>query len=157
MRGLDLNQRPPGYEPREVVSRLCLSTTYVDVVVSFFTIFAHNLFATCSSRCSPIEGHCCERAPGRFSTVRGVAVGAIESARRHRLRASCEGLGHDSFFDRIGRTVRKMLVPLGMSASTADCGKFALKHLDEGFHDRRIELSATRFAQTADSFLQRKA
>ena len=38
-RGLDLNQRPPGYKLDEALSRLCLSMTYIDVGTAYSILF----------------------------------------------------------------------------------------------------------------------
>ena len=54
LRGLDLNQRPLGYEPNLSMARLCLSMIYVEVVLRFSTLFWGILFSTCSSSCSQI-------------------------------------------------------------------------------------------------------
>ena len=56
LRGLDLNQRPLGYEPTQSMAPLCLSIVYVEVVLRFFTLFwgILCLFSTCSSSCSQI-------------------------------------------------------------------------------------------------------
>jgi hypothetical protein len=52
LRGLDLNQRPPGYEPQEQLARLCLSMTYVVAVRWCSTVFRGVLFPICSRSCS---------------------------------------------------------------------------------------------------------
>ena len=46
--GVDLNQRPLGYEPTKSMARLCLSMIYIEVVLRFFTVFRGNLFSICS-------------------------------------------------------------------------------------------------------------
>ena len=48
LRGLDLNQRPLGYEPNNSMTRLCLSTTYVYLALAFSTLFRGILFSICS-------------------------------------------------------------------------------------------------------------
>ena len=48
LRGLDLNQRPLGYEPNKSMARLCLSMTYVDLVLPFSAHLRGVLFSICS-------------------------------------------------------------------------------------------------------------
>ena len=52
LRGLDLNQRPLGYEPNKPMTRLCLSITYVDLVLPFSAHLRGVLFSICSQSCS---------------------------------------------------------------------------------------------------------
>ncbi len=44
----DLNSRPPGYEPDEVLTRLCFSMTYVVFILLISPLFFGSLFPICS-------------------------------------------------------------------------------------------------------------
>src|SRR5437879_11151825 len=52
LRGLDLNQRPLGYEPNKPMARLCFSMIYMHLASPFYTLFQGVLFSICSSICS---------------------------------------------------------------------------------------------------------
>ena len=60
LRGLDLNQRPPGYEPNEGIARLCFSMTYVCLALSSSCLFTGPLFPICS-RFVPTKSDCTPR------------------------------------------------------------------------------------------------
>src|SRR5271155_1066111 len=82
LRGLDLNQRSPGYEPQDQLARLCLSTTYVHGRCRCSTVFQGVLFPICSPSCSQNRGAEClcwsrQRGGHRMVEMNRKCAGAI--------------------------------------------------------------------------------
>jgi hypothetical protein len=53
--GLDLNQRPLGYEPKQLTARLCFSCTWMLRTLRFCLLFWGVLFHVCSTICSVVH------------------------------------------------------------------------------------------------------